>query len=316
MKSKWSLLAVVGILAMVASGLIIAQEKPAAEAAAKTERKDDDAAIREAAQAFARAFEKGDAKAVGQFFTDEGEYRDDSGEIINGRAALEKAYSGFFAKRPELKVEGKTNSIRFLGKDTAIEEGTFTVRAKDAPPNSVRYSSLFVRQDGRWLIALLKEWGEDAGARAPKLEDLDWLIGAWEADAPERQVRTTYQWVANKKFIRGQFTIKDKKENAETSAGTQVIGIDPASGLVRSWTFDSEGGIGEANWSRDGERWVIQSAGTLPDGSQTTAVNFLAKSGDNGLSWRSVERTLDGEKQPDIPAVKAKRLQAEKSSGK
>src|SRR5262249_28514336 len=105
MRSK-CLLAVVGILAMVASGLIIAQAKPAAEAAAKTERKDDDSAIRETAQAFARAFEKGDAKAVGQFFTEEGEYRDDSGQMVDGRAALEKAYSDFFAKRPELKVEG------------------------------------------------------------------------------------------------------------------------------------------------------------------------------------------------------------------
>jgi uncharacterized protein (TIGR02246 family) len=315
MRSKWSLLAVVGILAMVATGLIIAQEKPATEAGAKIERKDDDTAIREAAQAFARAFEKGDAKAVGQFFTEEGEYRDDSGEVVNGRAGLEKAYAAFFAKRPELKAEVKTKSIRFLGKDTAVEEGTFTVRAKDSPPNIARYSSLFVRQDGRWLIAMLKEWGEDIGARAPKLEDLGWLIGTWEAETPESRVRTTYDWVANKKFIRCHFSIKNKKDDAESSAGTQVIGVDPASNLVRSWTFDSEGGIGESNWTHDGQRWVIESAGTLPDGSRTTAVNFLARSGDNGLSWRSVERTLDGEKQPDIGPVKAKRLQAEKSSG-
>jgi uncharacterized protein (TIGR02246 family) len=316
MKSKRGLLTVVGMLALAAGGWFIAQARPlssgaAQDAGAKTERKDDDKAIREVAQAFARAFEKGDAKAVGEFFTPEGEYRDDSDKEIQGREALEKAYASFFAKRPELKVEGKTNSIRFLGKDTAVEQGTFTVRAKGAPPNSSRYSSLFVRQDGRWLIAMLKEWEHEQQA-SPNLQELGWLVGTWEADTPERQVRTTYQWVANKKFIRCQFTIKGKKDNAEVSSGTQVIGVDPASDLVRSWTFDSEGGIGEANWNWDGQHWVIQSAGTLPDGSQTTAVNYLARAGADGFTWRSTERTLDGEKQADIGPVKVKRAQSEK----
>jgi uncharacterized protein (TIGR02246 family) len=323
MKSKWGLLTVVGILAAAAGGWMIAQGIPLAsyaaqetgakaqDAAAKSERQEDEKAIRESAQAFARAFEKGDAKAVGEFFTSEGEYRDESDQEVQGREALEKAYSGFFGKRPEMSVEDKTNSVRFLGKDTALEQGTFIVRAKGAKPMSSRYSSLYVRQDGRWLIAMLKEWERDQPAR-PELQELAWLIGAWEADTPEAQVQTTYDWVANKKFIRCHFSIKNKKDNADTSAGTQVIGVDPASDQIRSWTFDSEGGIGEAKWSQDGERWVIESAGTLPDGAQTTAVNYLARAGADGLTWRSVERTLEGEKQPDIGLVKAKRVKAEK----
>jgi len=316
---------VVGMLAIAAGGWVIAQGRPltssepqdttakAQEAAAKTERKDDEKAIHEASQGFARAFEKGDAKAVGEFFTPEGEYRDDGGQEIHGREGLEKAYAGFFAKRPELSVEGKTDSIRFLGKDTALEEGTFTVRAKGGRPISSRYSSLYVRQDGRWLIGMLKEWEKDDQPR-PELKELAWLIGTWEADTPQAHVQTTYDWVADKKFIRCHFSIKNKKDNAETSAGTQVIGVDPASDLIRSWTFDSEGGIGEANWTKDGERWVIESAGTLPDGSQTTATNFLARAGADGLTWRSVERTLDGEKQPDIGPVKAQHTKSEKET--
>lgn len=316
MRRRWGLLTGIGMLAAVAGGWMLTQGSPltsfaAQDAAAKSERPDDDKAIREAAQGFARAFEKGDAKAVGEFFTEEGEYRDDGDQVIQGRAALEKAYAGFFAKRPELSVEGKTDSVRFLGKDTAVETGTFTVRAKGAKPISSRYSSLYARQNGRWLIAMLKEWGRDEPA-SPNLQELGWLIGTWEADTPERSVRTSYEWVANKKFIRSHFTIKNKKDNAEVSAGAQVIGIDPASDLVRSWTFDSDGGIGEANWSQDGERWVIESAGTLPDGSATTAVNFLARAGAEGFTWRSVERTLDGEKQPDIGPVKVKRVKSEK----
>ena len=315
MRRRWGLLTGIGMLAAIA-GWMLMQGKPltsyaAQEAASKSQRPDDDKAIRDAAQAFAKAFEKGDAKAVGQFFTEEGEYRDDGSQVVQGRAALEKAYEGFFAKRPDLNVEGKTDSIRFLGKDTAVETGTFTVRAKEAKPIASRYSSLYVRQDGRWLIAMLKEWGRDEPA-SPNLQELGWLIGTWEADTPERSVKTTYEWVANKKFIRSHYTIKNKKDNSEASTGAQVIGLDPASDRVRSWTFDSDGGIGEANWNQDGERWVIQSAGTLPDGSPTTAVNFLSRADADGFTWRSVERTLDGEKQPDIGPVKVKRVKAEK----
>ena len=160
---------------------------------------------------------------------------------------------------------------------------------------------------------MMKEWGKDEQPR-PELKELAWLIGTWEAVTPQAQVQTTYDWVANKKFIRCHFSIKNKKDNSETSAGTQVIGVDPASDLIRSWTFDSEGGIGEANWTKDGERWVIESAGTLPDGSQTTATNFLARAGADGLTWRSVERTLDGEKQPDIGPVKAQHTKSEKET--
>jgi len=159
MRSKWKWVAGTGFLAAVTVSVVIAQEKLAQPAGDAQQRKTDEAAIRETSQAFARAFEQGDAKTIGAFFTEQGEYVDEGGKPIKGRAALAKAYADFFAKRPELKAEAKTDSVRFLSKDTAVETGTFTVRAKDSPPDSSRYSTLYVRQDGRWLIALLKEWG-------------------------------------------------------------------------------------------------------------------------------------------------------------
>ena len=42
-----------------------------------------------------------------------------------------------------------------------------------------------------------------------------------------------------------------------------MIGKDAASEGLRSWTFESEGGFGEATWSRDGKKWVLDSAGRL-----------------------------------------------------
>src|SRR5262249_31371125 len=112
------------------------------------------------------------------------------------------------------------------------------------------------------------------------------------------------------KSIRASYTIKNKKDD-KTSSGTQLIRMDPATGTIRAWTFDSDGGNGEAFWAWDGGRWAIESNGTLADGSTTTALNFLKRSGDNAFTWRSVKRTLDGEDLPDLGPIKVKRVKAE-----
>jgi uncharacterized protein (TIGR02246 family) len=296
--------AAVGFLA--AAGWIFAQQAPAPPGS-PAQRPADEAAIREASQALARAFEKGDAKAVAAFWTEEGEYVDEGDKAVRGRAALEKAYADFFANRPELKVESKTDSVRFLSKDTAVEEGTFTVRAKDAPPDSSRYSSMYARQDGQWRIAMLREWNDESADR-PGLKDLAWLVGEWESEGEEMKARVTYEWAPGKSFLISRFALVPKKGDAPARLGTQVIGVDPATGLVRAWTFAPDGAIGESSWSWDGRRWSIESEGTLADGSRTTALNFLTPAGADAFTWRSVQQTHDDEDLPDIGPVKVTRV--------
>jgi uncharacterized protein (TIGR02246 family) len=290
-----------------AAGLAATRGGPAVELQAQAGRAEDEKAIRDASRALARSFEKGDAKEVASFWTSEGEYVDEDSKPVHGREALEKAYTGFFAKRPELKVESKTDSIRFLGTDSAVEEGTFTVRVKDAPPDSSRFSSLYVREGGRWRIAMLKEWGDDSTSR-PSLEDLAWLIGTWSSESDEVKATVTYEWTETKAFIRSKFVITPMKGDAKPSSGTQVIGVDPAEDVIRTWTFDPDGGFGEATWAWDGTRWSIDSVGTLANGSRTTALNFLTPAGSEAFTWRSVQRTLDGESMPDVKPVKVNRV--------
>jgi uncharacterized protein (TIGR02246 family) len=306
MKKPIAVVLTIGLITVIAASHIRAQNKP--EAAIKPSGRDaDEAAIRDTSQALARAFEKGDAKEVAGFWTSEGEYVDEGSEPVHGRDALEKAYSGFFAKRPELKVESRTDSIRFLGTDSAIEEGTFTVKTKDVPPDSSRFSTLYVREGGRWRIAMLKEWADDA-TFPPSLESLAWLIGTWESGGEEMTARVTYEWTETKAFIRSKFVITPKKGDAKPSSGTQVIGVDPAEGVIRAWTFDPDGGSGEAVWEWNGTRWSIDSAGTLASGSRTAALNFMTPAGKDSFTWRSVRRTLDGDEMPDIDAVKVNRV--------
>jgi uncharacterized protein (TIGR02246 family) len=294
------MIGVVGILAAGVSGWIVADEKSSGRA-------QDEAAIRAASQAFVQAFEKGDAAALTALFTEDGEYVEEGGDRIHGRAAISKAYGAFFGERQEVKAETKTDSIRFLGRDAAVEEGTFTVRAKNAPAHSSRFSTLYLRQDGKWLMALLKEWG-DAETDAPDLKDLSWLVGTWESDGPELTAKTSYEWAPNHKFMIVRYTVTPKKTGEKSNSGTQVIGVDPATNMIHAWLFDSEGGIGESSWTWNGQRWVIDSSATLADGSSSTAVNFLTRDGDNAFTWRSVQRTHDGVSLPDLSAVKVKRV--------
>jgi len=272
---------------------------------AENDRPADRAAVQEATRQFARAFEKGDATAVAAQFTETGEYDDDNGGTVRGRAALAKAYGEFFAKRPELKLQSKSNAIRFVGQDTAVEEGRFTAKAKDQPTRNCHYSALLVRQEGKWLMAMLKEWGDETTERAT-LDDIAWLIGTWESTGGDATARTTYEWAPNKKFMIARYTVTPK--NGTPMVGTQVLGVDPSTGTIRSWMFDAEGGIGEATWAWDDGRWAIDSDATLPDGSDSTALNFLTKSGDNTFTWKSVKRTLEGDELPDIGPITVKRV--------
>jgi uncharacterized protein (TIGR02246 family) len=307
MKPKAAALLVGGLLAALGAGLLgipagmFAQPGDAA-GARKPDHKRDEKAIRKLSAEFARALAKGDAKAVAGFWTEEGEYLADDGTAFRGRAAIAKAFAAYFAENPKLRVEGRVESVRFVSRDSAVEEGHLRVhKAKEVQPTSRRFSALFVREDGRWRLALLRNWPDEGSA----LHDLDWLIGTWVAKAGGREVRTTYAWAEGKKFIRARFTIKDK---TGTTSGTQRIGRDPRTGQLRSWLFEDDGGFGEATWSWDGERWVLDATGVEADGSELTATNLLTPRGPDAFTWQSTNRTEDGEEAPDVPPIKVTRV--------
>jgi uncharacterized protein (TIGR02246 family) len=268
----------------------------------ETKRAADEAAVRKATADFLKEVEKGDAKAVAAAWTQEGEYIGDDGTTLRGRAAIEAAYAKVFAKSKKLKVEITVESIRFTSKDTAIEEGyAKSYKGDSEHPTSARYSVLHVREGGRWLMAVLREWPDEGVS----LRDLDWLIGTWQAKAEDNVVRTTYAWDANKNSIRCHITIKGKDRNI---SATQILLKDPRTGQLRSWLFDDEGGFGDGAWTRDGKRWVIVAAGVQADGGELTATNILTPVDRNTFTWQSTERTLDGEELPNVPPLKVTRV--------
>ena len=71
---------------------------------------------------------------------------------------------------------------------------------------------------------------------------------------------------------------------------------------------DDGGGNGQSLWQRDGNRWLIDSVGELPDGTDTAAVNVLTRLNDNEILWRSVERLLGPDQLPDTDPIKLTRV--------
>jgi uncharacterized protein (TIGR02246 family) len=275
-----------------------------AKAAPAQERPADRAAIEKALDEFGAAFQKGDGKAVAALFTAEGEYISDDGATFTGRAALEKAYTEFFAKNPNNALDVEVNSIRFPSQNTAVVEGYFKLhKGKKKELIVSRASFLYAREDGKWLVAIAREWPGDGLS----LRDLEWLIGTWEAKRDGTTVTTRYEWTANRSFIRCSFTIvKDGK----TETGMQMYAKDPGTGELRSWTFEDQGGIGETDIARDGKKWVLSASGTTADGRDLSATNIMTPVDADSFMWQSTKRMLDDEELPDLPPIKVTRVKA------
>src|SRR5262245_73235 len=267
----------------------------------------DRAAIEKSSRDFSQAFAKGDAKAIAAMWTEDGEYDDDEGVSLRGRAAIEKAFAEHFKEKGAGKVHVIIESVRFPARDLAIEDGIVRQEGSCKElPQSTRYSVVHVREGGQWKIAVSKEWG----ASQDRLEDLGWLVGEWTTTIKEQEVTLNFQRDPAKSYITGRFTKKDKGKTV--GSGTMRIALDPQSGQLRSWHFDDDGGHGQAGWLRDGNRWALDAVGVTADGVETAGINLLARVGADQITWRSVERIMGGQPLPDTLPIKLTRVKSAK----
>ncbi len=302
MKTRLGVLAAALLAAGPWASPLLSQEVALQAGSPDKDHAADRAAIRAAGQSFLKAYTAGDARALAAHWTAQGEYLADDGTILRGRGSIEKAYAELFDKKAgATRAEIETTSLRFPSRDTAIEEGYFKMQTGKEAPVTSKYSILHVRDDGKWLMAVVREWPREGAS----LRDLDWLIGAWTARRGETEVRTTYEWWGEKSFIRVTITVQNE---GRTRTGFQMIGKDRATGQIRSWTFDPAGSFAEATWTRDGKKWVQESAAVLENGTTVSATNLLTRIDDNAFTFQSVQRSENGEPIADIPPVRVTRV--------
>lgn len=268
-----------------------------------------DAAVTKAAEAFVEAFNKGDAKAVSEFWTPDGDYVDEDARVLKGRKAIEGSFADLFSKNKDLKLRIEAAARKFPTPDTVIEDGNSIVTAPDGrAPSRSRYTNVMVKQDGKWLLESVREAPYAAPSNYEYLRGLEWLIGEWAGGSADGKVvgRVIFEWGPGKNFIVATRTMEH--QDAMLQNGTQWIGWDPVAKGIRSWNFEGDGGFSEATWSQEGNKWVIKTNSTVVDGSKVTGVNTATVVDDDTIKIKTTDQKMDGKPLPDSEEITVKRV--------
>jgi uncharacterized protein (TIGR02246 family) len=259
-------------------------------ALAEPEPSADEKAIRAVDEAFVRDYNNGDSKALAARFTEDAEVVEaDEGRDL-GRDQIERRFAETFAATPGVKLALEIESIRFPAPDVAQEEGRSLVTPARGAPIARRYTVLYIKRGGQWLISSVREAPEPMIRPHDRLKELEWMVGQWIDEGSDSVVRLNCRWSEDENFLLRDFTVK--LQGKPVMSVTQRIGWDPLARQIRSWEFDSEGGYGEGRWSRDGERWVIKYTGTRPEGTSASATNIMAMERPDMVRWVSTDRVL------------------------
>ena len=292
------------LLVVPAAALIFVTCAAAAEKKTGDGPVQGEAAIRATAAAFIKAFDARDAKAIASLWTANGSLADEEGHLFKGRKSIEEQYAALFKEHPSARMQIGIKSIEFPTPTTAVEDGVAQVVTRDnAPPAASRYTALHVQEDGKWLMASVRETSIAVPSNYSRLQELGWLIGGWERKDDGETIHSRFRWIANKSFIQRDYSVH--RGGLLTSSGTQIIGWDPRADQVRSWSFDSSGGYGTAQWTAAPEGIRLDSTGVTADGLSTSSKEILIRvpGEDNVLGWRSFDRKAGEMKLPDTREV-------------
>jgi len=272
----------------------------------------DEAGVRAASKRYREALDRGDGAALAALWTADGDIVDEQGKVLPGRATV-AATTKPPADTPPPAFRIQDTSLRFLTADVAVEDGVVEVTLPGlSRPLQGRFSASWVREADGWKIAALREDRLDTGADAEKLEDLDWMVGDWvvvderpgtaPAAAAKPAIEMRVQWNATRTYLLRDVKIAAPGATDDEAALhiTQRIGWDPLARQIRSWVFSSDGGHGEAIWSRDGDSWVARTTGVLPDGTRTSSLNIYTFDGKDRCQWRSLPTHVGGEHAPPV----------------
>jgi uncharacterized protein (TIGR02246 family) len=232
---------------------------------------DQAAPIRATAAEYCQAFNKGDVQAIATFWAPDAEYTSESGNETKSRAAIVELFRKFLADHKGAKMNLAIKSIRFIRSDVALSEGMTEVTTAEGTDKG-RFSAAWVKADGKWLLTSARDLPSDGEAASP-LQGLNWLVGEWQSEGNRTPVSVSCRPVLGKAYLHAEFTIK--RQDGDLSV-MYIFGYDPVSEQLKSWTFDSAGGYGEALWTRDGNHWSGRATGVLPDGG-AGSTNYIVK---------------------------------------
>jgi uncharacterized protein (TIGR02246 family) len=281
-----SVLAAAGLIV----GLVGGQAPPTGALPPAAPVPDQSASLRASVVAYCDAFNKGDVQAVAAFWAPDAEYTNESGTEIKGRAAITGLFRQFLGDHKGAKMNLSVKSLRFIRSDVALGEGISEVTTTEGTDKG-RFSGAWVKADGKWLITSARDLPSEGDTATP-LQGLSWLAGEWQSDGNKTPVSVTGRPALGKAYMQLEFTIK--RADGDMTV-LYMFGYDPVSEQVKSWTFDSAGGYGEALWAREGNQWVGKAVGVLPDGGAGTTTYTLKFLSDDSFVLQMHDRQVAGQ---------------------
>jgi uncharacterized protein (TIGR02246 family) len=293
------------LLFLVFTGMVVSWTPTWAQSS--TENASERVALRKRADAYVDAFNKADAASLAGFWTEDAEIIEQSGRSIKGRKAIESSYQALFSTAKGSKLRINIGTDRFIKPDLVIEDGTTEITRVDGPPTTASYTTVLEKQDGKWNLVSLHEMEDIPPSNFEHLQDFAWIVGTWAAEANKSDLASvSFTWADNQNFLvsTSRLTVKD----IPVAGRTQWIGWDAATKQIRSWSFQSNGAVGESTWNKDGGKWTIKTAATLRDGKKLLETNILTAVDADHFTWQSTQRSLDGQPLPDTTLTTMKRV--------
>ncbi len=308
MRNRKRIAAGLGLAAAAVVAAFTVTSTPPAQGQPAPAKTDSDPAVAKRAEDFIAAFNKGDAKTCASLWTVEADFVDVTGRRVHGRAALEKMYEKYFAANKGAKLQLIVTGRKQVSPDVLLEDGVSEVTDADGSASAARFAAVLVKKDGQWYVDSVRESVAQPPSHAEHFADLEWLIGEWAGEEKGESAHATYSWAENQNFIVSSFATT--VNGAPVTGGTQWIAYDPAAKGIRSWSFYSHGGFGEATWTKSDTNWSIKAAVTTADGKKVTITNVLTKTGPDSATWQATAVTVDGKAVADGPVHKLKRVKA------
>jgi uncharacterized protein (TIGR02246 family) len=249
------------------------------------------------------AFNLGDANAVLDMFLPDAELIDEAGTVHLGKDEISALIKAFFEKYPGVQTQSEIESIRLVA-GLALVDGTRAMSDKEGKSFSIiRYASIWKKTDAGYKLVSLRDINEPIPP-TPKeaLEELAWMVGTWVNEGTDGKVELDYRLADDGNFIIGDLSVI-AADGRQVMKSIQRIAWDASEGKFRSWTFDSDGGWGEATWLMTDEGWVMQSKAVSPLGERGSAIVSIVPESADRFVIIGTHRTTEGMAEPDYEHV-------------
>ena len=210
--------------------------------------------LKASAEAFEKAFNAGDAKAVAAQFAGNAEIVDEDGSAVQGRADIETRFAELFKDFPKARVEVELTSIRQLSPDVAVEDGySTTTLTPEKPGARSPYTVVHVKFDGKWQVASVRDFPAESTDETAheQLESLEWLVGEWVDESSEGRVETACRWSDDGNYLLQDYTVKTRRGALMKGTRAASLGIRCDTRFARGRSIKAE-----PSPRRPGRRWT------------------------------------------------------------